>query len=441
MQISCLFVLLSEFDEFSMICISLVHNALLKDTLLRIMGRPIAEKIKDGNNLAIPAQVTDEVPKLAHVEQAFVNSESRYRRLFETAKDGILILNPKSGEIDDVNPFLVKLLGISRESMLNKKIWDIGFFNDIIASKDNFKKLQEEAYIRYDDLPLRTADGRQVDVEFISNLYMVDNVKVIQCNIRDISERKRIELALSTSRELLDRRSAELEIANKELEAFAYSVSHDLRAPLRTMDGFSLALLEDYSDTLNITAKDYLMRIRAASQHMAQLIDDMLKFSHITRVEMNHDTVNLSSLAMNIMKELQKSQPDRQVKLKIADELIVEGDTNLLRVLLYNLLGNAWKYTGRHPSAEIEVGSMLENDRTVYFVKDDGAGFNMAYADKLFSPFSRLHTIDEFPGTGIGLATSQRIVIRHGGAIWVKGIVEKGATVYFTLNGFGGKGE
>jgi PAS domain S-box-containing protein len=405
------------------------------------MGRPIAEKIKDGNNLAIPAQVTDEVPKLAHVEQAFVNSESRYRRLFETAKDGILILNPKSGEIDDVNPFLVKLLGISRESMLNKKIWDIGFFNDIIASKDNFKKLQEEAYIRYDDLPLRTADGRQVDVEFISNLYMVDNVKVIQCNIRDISERKRIELALSTSRELLDRRSAELEIANKELEAFAYSVSHDLRAPLRTMDGFSLALLEDYSDTLNITAKDYLMRIRAASQHMAQLIDDMLKFSHITRVEMNHDTVNLSSLAMNIMKELQKSQPDRQVKLKIADELIVEGDTNLLRVLLYNLLGNAWKYTGRHPSAEIEVGSMLENDRTVYFVKDDGAGFNMAYADKLFSPFSRLHTIDEFPGTGIGLATSQRIVIRHGGAIWVKGIVEKGATVYFTLNGFGGKGE
>jgi light-regulated signal transduction histidine kinase (bacteriophytochrome) len=183
------------------------------------------------------------------------------------------------------------------------------------------------------------------------------------------------------------------------------------------------------------------MRIRAASQHMAQLIDDMLKFSHITRVEMNHDTVNLSSLAMGIMKELQKSQPDRQVKLKIADELIVEGDTNLLRVLLHNLLGNAWKYTGRHPSAEIEVGSMLENDRTVYFVKDDGAGFDMAYADKLFSPFSRLHTTDEFPGTGIGLATSQRIVIRHGGAIWVKGIVEKGATVYFTLNGFGGKGE
>ena len=405
------------------------------------MGRPIARKKKDGDNPAILTQPTDEVPKPAHVEQAFVKSESRYRRLFETAKDGILILNADSGEIDDVNPFLVKLLGIPRESLLKKKIWDIGFFSDVIASKDNFKKLQEEAYIRYEDLPLRTVDGRQVDVEFISNLYYADNIKVIQCNIRDISERKRIELALRTSRELLDRRSAELEIANKELEAFAYSVSHDLRAPLRTMDGFSLALLEDYGDTLNITAKDYLVRIRAASQHMAQLIDDMLKFSHITRVEMKHDTVDLSSLAMSIMKELQKPQPNRLVRLKIADGLIVEGDTNLLRVLLDNLLGNAWKYTGRHPSAEIEVGSMAENGKTVYFVRDDGAGFDMAYADKLFSPFSRLHTIDEFPGTGIGLATSQRIVIRHGGSIWARGVVEKGATIYFTLNGIGVKGE
>jgi PAS domain S-box-containing protein len=405
------------------------------------MGRPIAEKKNDGNNLAILAQATDEAPKHAHVEQAFVNSESRYRRLFESVKDGILILNAKSGEIDDVNPFLVKLLGIPHESFLKKNIWDIGFFNDIIANKDIFKTLQEEAYIRYDDLPLRTADGRQVDVEFISNLYMVDNVKVIQCNIRDISERKRIELALSTSRELLDRRSAELEIANKELEAFAYSVSHDLRAPLRTMDGFSLALLEDYGDTLNITAKDYLTRIRGASQHMAQLIDDMLKFSHITRVEMKRETVDISSLAMSIMKELQRSQPDRPVTLKIADNLIVEGDTNLLRVLLDNLLGNAWKYTARHPSAQIEVGSMAENGKTVYFVKDDGAGFDMAYVDKLFSPFSRLHTTDEFPGTGIGLATAQRIVIRHGGSIWVRGIVEKGATIYFTLNGNEGEGE
>jgi len=405
------------------------------------MGRPIAEKKKDRGDLAIPTQVTDETPKSAHAEQAFVNSESRYRRLFETAMDGILILNAKSGEIDDVNPFLVKLLGIPRESLLKKKIWDIGFFNDIIASKDKFKKLQEEAYIRYDDLPLKTADGQQVDVEFISNLYYVDNMKVIQCNIRDISERKRIELALRASRELLDRRSAELEIANKELEAFAYSVSHDLRAPLRTMDGFSLAMLEDYDEQLDITGKDYLRRIRGASQHMAQLIDDMLKLSRITRAEMKCETVNISSLAMITMNDLQSARPDRLLTLKVADGLIVTGDTNLLRVLMDNLLGNAWKYTGRHPSASIEVGSLVENGKTVYFVKDDGAGFNMAYADKLFSPFNRLHTTDEFPGTGIGLATSQRIVIRHGGAIWARGFVEKGATIYFTLNGIGGKGE
>jgi len=374
-------------------------------------------------------------------KKALLNSESRYRRLFETAKDGILILNAISGEIDDVNPFLVKLLGISREALLKKKIWDIGFFNDIFANKENFRKLQEEAYIRYDDLPLKTADGRQVDVEFISNLYIVDNIRVIQCNIRDITERKNIESALSTSRELLNRRSAELEIANKELEAFAYSVSHDLRAPLRTMDGFSLAMLEDYDKQLDVTGKDYLHRIREASQQMAQLIDDMLNLSRITRIEMRYENVDLNLLAIKTMNELRSTQPDRKVIFKVADDLVVKGDANLLQVLMDNLLGNAWKYTGRHSSASIEFGSMIDDGRKVYFVKDDGAGFNLAYADKLFYPFNRLHTVNEFPGTGIGLATSQRIVLRHGGKIWATGIVEKGATIYFTLNGIGGKGE
>ncbi len=374
-------------------------------------------------------------------EQAFVNSETRYRRLFEAAKDGILILNAETGEIDDVNPFLVKLLGIPKKKLLNKKIWEIGFFDDIITSKEKFKTLQKERYIRYEDLPLRTADGKQVDVEFISNLYVEGDKKVIQCNIRDITERKATEIALNKSRELLTHRSAELEIANKELEAFAYSVSHDLRAPLRTLDGFSLAILEDYDDKLDATGKDYLHRIRKASQHMAQLIDDMLKLSRINRVKMKRETVNLSSLAKTIMNELKNSQPDRSVTLKVAEGLIVTGDPNLLRVLMDNLLGNAWKYTSENPSACIEVGSMEENGETVYFIKDDGVGFNMDYADKLFTPFNRLHTAEEFPGTGIGLATAQRIVIRHGGRIWAEGKVNEGATFFFTLNSYERTGE
>lgn len=304
-----------------------------------------------------------------------------------------------------------------------------------------------------DVLPKKAVfDDYEVDHEFaaIGRRVMLLNARqikrgtgkerIILLAIEDITERKTVELALKASRELLAHRSAELEIANKELEAFAYSVSHDLRAPLRTLDGFSLAMLEDYNDTLDVTGKDYLQRIRGASQHMANLIDDMLKLSRITRVEMKYETVNLSSLAMTIMNELQSTQPNRLVTLKVADRLIVNGDPHLLRILLDNLLGNAWKYTSRHPSACIEVGSMVENGKTVYFVKDDGAGFDMSYADKLFSPFNRLHTADEFPGTGIGLATSQRIVIRHGGAIWAKGGVEEGATIFFTLNGFEGLG-
>jgi light-regulated signal transduction histidine kinase (bacteriophytochrome) len=278
--------------------------------------------------------------------------------------------------------------------------------------------------------------------------------RIILLAIEDITERKEIEAGLEKTRkelavikktadeagELLAHRSAELEVVNKELETFAYSVSHDLRAPLRALDGFSLALLEDYEGTLDNTGKDYLRRIRAASQRMAELIDDMLKLSRITRVEMKFETVNLSSLSNSVMKGLQLTQPDRLVDIKITDGLIVKGDSNLLKVLLENLLGNAWKYTSRHPSAHIEFGSMVDGGRTLYFVKDDGAGFDMSYSNKLFLPFNRLHTNDEFPGIGIGLATSQRIVARHGGKIRAEGAIEKGAMFVFSLSSEIGKG-
>jgi light-regulated signal transduction histidine kinase (bacteriophytochrome) len=228
-------------------------------------------------------------------------------------------------------------------------------------------------------------------------------------------------------------RTAALEAANKELEAFSYSVSHDLRTPLRSIDGFSQALLEDYGDVLDKTGHDYLRRVRAAAQRMAELIDDMIMLARVTRSEMHRTTVDLSALAQSIAANLQAADPDRQGTWQIAENVTAEGDTRLLRVALENLLGNAWKFTGKQPTATITFGTTDRDGERVYFVRDDGAGFDMTYANKLFGAFQRLHDLNEFPGTGIGLATVARIIHRHGGRVWAEGAVGKGATFYFTL--------
>ncbi|HMA38332.1 MAG TPA: ATP-binding protein [Chloroflexia bacterium] len=228
-------------------------------------------------------------------------------------------------------------------------------------------------------------------------------------------------------------RTAQLEAANKELEAFCYSVSHDLRTPLRSIDGFSQALLEDYSQVLDPAGQDYLRRVRGATQRMAELIDDLLNLSRVTRSEMQLISVDLSALVHNIADGLRQAGPERDVVFVIADDVRAEGDPRLLRVALENLLGNAWKFTGKRAPAHIEFGVTSRAGRPVYFVRDDGVGFDMAYADKLFGAFQRLHALSEFPGTGIGLATVQRIMHRHGGQVWAEGVVHGGATFYFTL--------
>jgi signal transduction histidine kinase len=228
-------------------------------------------------------------------------------------------------------------------------------------------------------------------------------------------------------------RTAQLEATNKELEAFAYSVSHDLRAPLRSVNGFSQVLLEDYAQVLDEPGKDYLYRVCAASQRMGQLIDDLLQLSRVTRGELRHTLVNLSDLVREIATEFQQTQPTRQVEFFIASGLIVNGDSHLLQVVLENLLDNAWKFTRNQAHATIEFGGTEINGDTAYFVRDNGVGFDMTYADKLFGAFQRLHRMTEFEGTGIGLATVQRIIHRHGGQVWAKAEVDKGATFYFTL--------
>ena len=229
-------------------------------------------------------------------------------------------------------------------------------------------------------------------------------------------------------------RTAQLEAANNELEAFAYSVSHDLRAPLRTIDGFSQILLEEMGDKLGEQGQHYLERVRLSSQRMAVLIDDLLNLSRITRSEMKKNKINLSKIVEMVAKELQESQPARQVEWIITPKVTVYGDGRLLEVMIRNLLNNAFKFTAHHPTGRIEFGVTKQNNKTVYFVRDDGAGFDMAYAHKLFTVFQRLHSSETFEGTGVGLAIVQRIIHRHGGQVWAEGAVEQGATFYFTLD-------
>jgi len=254
---------------------------------------------------------------------------------------------------------------------------------------------------------------------------------------KDITERKKTERQIARMNDELENKVIErtkmLRIANKELEAFSYSVSHDLRAPLRSIDGFSQALIEDYGDSLDDIAMNYLSRVRSAAQRMSTLIDDMIKLAKVSRTELSKKRINLSSIARTISQSLAESEPDRKAEFIIQPNLYVLGDENLMKVALQNLLENAWKFTSKEEITHIEVGSKSIDNETVYFVRDNGAGFDMNYAKKLFAPFQRLHKETDFPGTGIGLSTVQRIIHRHLGKIWAEGDLEKGAEFCFTM--------
>jgi signal transduction histidine kinase len=251
--------------------------------------------------------------------------------------------------------------------------------------------------------------------------------------IREVAERKRAEDDIRKLNSQLVQRSAQLEASNKELEAFSYSVSHDLRAPLRGIDGFSQAVLEDYDEKLDESGRSYLRRVRASSQRMSQLIDAMLNLARLTRAEIHTQTFDMSAVVRAVLDDFQKMEPDRQVECLVANNVFATADPQLLRAVLENLLGNAWKFTRQQAHPRIEFGHEQYKGQSAYFVTDNGAGFDMTYVHKLFGAFQRLHAYTEYPGVGVGLATVHRIIQRHGGQIWAEGAVGKGATFHFTL--------
>jgi PAS domain S-box-containing protein len=332
------------------------------------------------------------------------------------------------------------MFGYSEQEALKMSIWQLAPPHKAAEQKDFNRRLFAGEKVTSFETQRDTKDGRILDVWLTVTKLVDDAGKVIgiASTERDITARKRaVEEVHKLNADLEQRvrdRTAELEAANKELEAFSYSVSHDLRAPLRAMDGFSMALLEDCAGRLDETAQDHLRRIRAGSQRMAELIDDLLNLSQVIRTEMRRERVDLTVMAEEIGAELWRLQPDREVNLVVAPTLTADADARMMRMVLNNLLENAWKFTGRCAQARIEVGAREQDGQRIFFVRDNGAGFDMAYAGRLFGAFQRLHSTQEFEGTGIGLAIVQRIIQRHGGRVWAEGAVGQGATVYFTLN-------
>jgi light-regulated signal transduction histidine kinase (bacteriophytochrome) len=278
-----------------------------------------------------------------------------------------------------------------------------------------------------------------IEIEFVQQIANHLGVALYQAELladlrAEVVERQQAEERAQALNQGLQQAVLELKAVNQELESFSYSVSHDLRAPLRGIDGFSQALLEDCQEQLGTTGQDYLRRIRAATQRMGQLIDDLLTLSRVTRSDMHQENVDLSRLASRVCTDLQQTTADRLVEFVVQPDLVGNGDARLLHVVLDNLLNNAWKFTAKTVQPKIEFGTIVQaNGIPAYFVRDNGVGFDMAFLEKLFRPFQRLHAMHEFPGNGIGLATVQRIIHRHGGQVWAEGGLEQGATFYFTL--------
>lgn len=407
---------------------SVATAALLPPLIPKALSLPSPGDLAKANE-----ELSDEVAQRAKTEERLQEANQVLKAVIQCSPVAIVTLDLE-GNVTLWNAAAERIFGWTEEEVIGKRnpLVPPGYekeFQNIVS-----RVLQGQTVDNVETRRLRK-DGALIDTSVsAAPLFGArGNIVGATAALADISERKRSEEEIRALTTELEQHAAQLESTNRELESFSYSVSHDLRAPLRAIDGFAHALVEDCSEKLDESANHYLKKIRTAITQMAALIDALLALSRVTRSELRSEPVNLSELSQRVAGEIQLREPNRCAEFVIEEGLVVTGDPLLLRVVIENLLNNAWKFTSKHPSARIEVSALREPKRTVYFVRDDGAGFDMAYSGNLFGPFQRLHHRSEFEGTGVGLATVQRIIHRHGGKVWAEGIVEKGATFYFTL--------
>ncbi len=398
-----------------------------------------------GHALGVFAAARD-ITQVRRTQEALRESEGRLRALFDNAPVGIDDISP-GGEIIRVNPRFCEISGYTAGELRSMHIEDIVHPDDLAAYHDGTRRLlsgdigtheMEKRYLRKDGGVVWTEAHRAVVHDPDGTPLLIVGV------VRDITAQRHAEAEVRQLNTELEgrvrQRTAELERANQNLESFTYSVSHDLRAPLRALNGFSDALVEDCGDRLGDTGRGYAGRIQAASERMAVLIDDLLHLSRVSRADLAVQPLDLSALVGAVAAELRSRDPDRRVRFTIQEDVRVAADRNLIRTVVQNLVENAWKFTAPRDTATIEFGaSPAEDERVCCFVRDNGAGFDPAYGGKLFQPFQRLHAVSEFPGTGIGLASVRQIVERHGGRVWAEGRVGEGATFYFTLPAAGAR--
>jgi len=408
----------------------------------RLLDVEIAAHNLEFRGRAAVLVVVHDVTERKRTEAALRHSDARHRAILEAALDCIVTMDG-DGRVIEFNPAAERTFGYRKRDVFGRPLADL-----IIPPA--LRQAHRDGLARYHatgthkvlghriEMRAVRSDGSEFPVELAVTKIPGQGEELYTGYLRDISERKQSEDALRTLNAELElrvsQRTAELQAAVDELEAFSYSVSHDLRAPLRTIDGFSQALVEDAGPVLSTETRTHLNRIRHATQRMGQLIDDLLQLSKVSRGEMTREAVDLGELAVRIANELNRRSGGHSPAMTVAPSVVAMGDPRLLRVLFENLLDNAWKFTSRRSDAQIEIGSVGGPDgSTIFFVRDNGVGFDPTYAAKLFAPFQRLHAVSDFPGTGIGLATVRRIVHRHGGQVWAEGTPGGGACVSFTL--------
>lgn len=387
----------------------------------------------------------DDITERVESRAAMRSSEIRYRRLFEAARDGILILDPDTRKITDANPFMTELLGYAHEELLGKELWEIGLLKDEAASQAAFREVQEKHFIRYEDLPLQSKTGQHHEVEFVSNLYDEDGRYVIQCNIRDITERKRAELALVSAKKEISRHAAGLEevVVHRttqlretigELEAFSYSVSHDMRAPLRAMQTFASYLVDEYGGKLDEQGIDYLHQIMRSAVRLDRLIQDVLSYTKILHANLPMAPVDLDRLVRDIAESFANGQaikPEIQIKGPLPK---VMGNEALLAQCISNLLSNGAKFVAHGTTPRVEIwAETIEGGWIRMWVKDNGVGIAPENHSRIFRLFERIHPTAEYEGTGIGLTIVRKAITRMDAQVGLESELGKGSSFWIQL--------